>query len=79
MHRVAIKLALEWLVQYCLQRAVLKSPAGSANVLRRKLVHRVRCGLQLKRNGKPYKELVKIAHPPIIRRSEPFVMQNHVQ
>jgi hypothetical protein len=31
----------------------------------RKLVHRVRCGLQLKRNGKPYKELVKIAHPPI--------------
>ena len=27
-------------------------------------------GLQLQRNGKPYKELVKIAHPPIIRRSD---------
>jgi len=27
-----------------------------------------------KANGKPCKELVKIAHPPIIRRSEPFVM-----
>ena len=26
-------------------------------------------GLQLQRNGKPYKELVKIAHPPIIRRA----------
>ena len=40
-------------------------------------------GLQLKRNGKPHKELVKIAQPPIGRR-EPFVMpgvslQNHVQ
>ena len=33
-----------------------------------------RCGLQLKRNGKPCKELVKIAHPPIVRRSEAFVM-----
>jgi hypothetical protein len=28
----------------------------------------------VKRNGKPYKELVKIAHPPIIRPSESFVM-----
>ena len=27
-------------------------------------------GLQLQRNGKPYKELIKIAHPPIIRRSD---------
>ena len=35
-------------------------------------------------NGKPYKELVKIAQPPIIRRAGSFVMpgvlmQNHVQ
>jgi hypothetical protein len=34
--------------------------------------YRKRCGLQLKRNGKPYKELVKIAHPPIIRRRTPL-------
>jgi len=30
--------------------------------------------VNLKPNGKPYKELVKIAQPPIIRRRKPFVM-----
>jgi len=29
-------------------------------------------GLQLQRNGKPYKELVKIAHPLIIHRRNPL-------
>jgi len=29
-------------------------------------------GLQLKRNWKPYKELVKIAHPPINYRQNPL-------
>ena len=32
----------------------------------------VRCGRLYKLNGKPYKELVKIAHPPIIRRRNPL-------